>query len=133
MLIYACSSNAGKLREFSLAASELGPADITLVALPGLKDISPPDEAGETFEENAIEKALYYTGFTDEIVLGDDSGIEVDALGGAPGVDSARYAGFGATSEANNQLLLHNMLGRTDRTARFVCAIALAQQKSCCK
>ncbi len=131
--IYACSSNAGKLREFALVASQLGSDAMTLASLPGLKDISPPDETGETFEENAAAKAEYYSGFTSEIVLADDSGIEVDALGGAPGVYSARYAtphlpDRQAQDAANNLLLLQNMQDKSDRTARFVCAIALAQQ-----
>lgn len=119
--VYACSSNPGKLREFGLAA------------LPGLKDIPPPEETGDTFEENAAAKAVYYSTFTDEIVLADDSGIEVDALGGAPGVYSARYAtppreNRHAQDAANNELLLKNMTGQPNRTARFVCVIALAQK-----
>ena len=129
-IVYACSSNPGKLREFALAASETG---FTLVSLPGLKDIVPPNEIGETFEANAADKALYYSGFTAEIVLADDSGIEVDALGGAPGVYSARYGtphleDRHAQDAANNALLLDNMRGHANRTARFVCSIALAQQ-----
>jgi len=119
--VYACSSNPGKLREFGLPA------------LPGLKDIPPPEETGDTFEANAAEKAIYYSTFTDEIVLADDSGIEVDALGGAPGVYSARYAtppreDRHAQDAANNALLLKNLQGQPNRTARFICAIALAQK-----
>jgi XTP/dITP diphosphohydrolase len=126
--IYACSSNPGKLREFALLASS-----ISLVPLPGLKDIPAPEETGATFEANSAEKASYYSGFTESIVLADDSGLEVDALNGAPGVYSARYAvphlpDRAAQDEANNTLLLKNMHGKTDRSARFVCAIALAQQ-----
>jgi len=131
--VYACSSNAGKLREFALAAGGLGSASFQLVPLPGLKEIAPPDETGETFEANAAQKAVYYSGFTDEIVLADDSGLEVDALGGAPGVFSARYAmphreDRHAQDAANNALLLENMRDKADRTARFVCVIALARQ-----
>jgi XTP/dITP diphosphohydrolase len=131
--VYACSSNTGKLREFDLVATEMGSTGITLVSLPGLKDIPPPDETGETFESNAAEKALYYSGFASEIVLADDSGIEVPALGDAPGVYSARYAtphlpDRHSQDAANNALLLLNMQGQADRTARFVCTIALAQQ-----
>lgn len=121
LTIYACSSNPGKLREFGLPA------------LPGLKDIPPPEETGDTFEKNAAGKAIYYSTFTEGIVLADDSGIEVDALGGAPGVYSARYAtppreDRHAQDAANNTLLLKNLQGQPDRTARFVCAIALAQK-----
>jgi len=119
--VYACSSNPGKLREFGLAA------------LPGLKDIATPEETGDTFEANAAAKAIYYSTFTDEIVLADDSGLEVDALGGAPGIYSARYAtplreDRQAQDAANNELLLKNMTGVGNRTARFVCAIALARR-----
>lgn len=126
--IYACSSNAGKLREFKLVATEMSLTRFELFQLPGLKEITPPAETGTTFEENASEKALYYSQFTSEMVLADDSGLEVDALGGAPGVYSARYAGVEAGDQANNALLLENMRDRNDRTARFVCAIALAKQ-----
>jgi XTP/dITP diphosphohydrolase len=131
--VYACSSNPGKLREFALVATEVGSGNIELVQLPGLNEIDPPDETGETFEANAELKAKYYSAFTDKIVLADDSGLEVDALGGAPGVYSARYAtpqveDRHAQDAANNALLLKNMADKANRTARFVCAIALARQ-----
>ena len=87
----------------------------------------PPEETGSTFEENAISKAEYYGGFIDGYLFADDSGLEVDALGGAPGVHSARYAGPEATDADNNALLLRRMAGHTDRTARFVCVIALVK------
>ena len=125
--IYACSSNPGKLREFGLMASELGLADIELLPLPDLSAIPPPEETGSTFEANAAQKAVYYSQFTAEMVLADDSGIELDALAGAPGIFSARYAGTGATSQANNELLLLSMQGKQNRTARFICAVALAR------
>jgi XTP/dITP diphosphohydrolase len=127
--MYACSSNAGKLRDFALVASELGLTDIAVAPLPGLKDIAVPAETGETFEENARQKAIYYSQFTAELVLADDSGLEVDALGGAPGVHSARYAGMGATDEANVRLLLERMHDQTDRRARFVCVLAVARER----
>jgi XTP/dITP diphosphohydrolase len=128
--VYACSSNPGKLREFALVASE---SHVTLTALPGLKEIAAPEETGTTFEANAADKAIYYSTFTNEIVLADDSGLEADALGGAPGVYSARYAvpqreDRHSQDLANNDLLLKNMQGQQNRTARFICAIALAQQ-----
>src|SRR5579862_4280267 len=96
-------------------------------ALPGLASIAPPEETGATFEENAVEKALYYSKFCDRYLFVDDSGLEVDALNGAPGVYSARFAGPNATDAANNQLLLDRMRGVADRTARFVCVVALAE------
>ena len=124
MKIYACSSNSGKLREILLAASG---TNFEIAPLPNLKDIAPPEETGLTFEENASLKALYYSRFTPEMVLADDSGLEVDALGGAPGVHSARYFGPNATDEDNNRLLLRNLGSTADRSAHFVCVVALAR------
>jgi len=95
--------------------------------VPGLGSITPPEETGATFEENAIQKALYYSKHCDGYLFVDDSGLEVDALNGAPGVYSARFAGPDATDEANNRLLLERMHGVRDRTARFVCVVALAE------
>lgn len=90
----------------------------------------PPAETEETFEGNAILKARYYSEATGLPCLADDSGLEVDALGGRPGVLSARYAGSGAGDAANNALLLEELGSRPDRerTARYVCAIALAHR-----
>jgi XTP/dITP diphosphohydrolase len=93
--------------------------------VPGLADMPPCEETGATFEANAILKAEYYGQRAPGLLFADDSGLEVDALGGAPGVYSARFAGPGATDEANNQLLLERMRGVRDRSARFVCVIAL--------
>jgi XTP/dITP diphosphohydrolase len=114
--LYGATTNTGKLREFG--------AD----PLPGLSCVPVCEETGATFEENAIQKAVYYSGFTDEYVFADDSGLAVDALNGAPGVYSARFAGPNATDEENNRLVLDQMVGITDRRARFVCAIALARR-----
>lgn len=116
MKLYAASTNSGKLREFE--AEEL----------PGLKDIPPPEETGSTFEENAALKAIYYSRFTDGLVLADDSGLEVDALDGAPGVYSARFAGPTATDADNNKHLLLKLSGASNRSARYVCVIAVAHR-----
>jgi XTP/dITP diphosphohydrolase len=124
MDIYVCSSNGGKLREILLAASG---KNFSITPLPNLKNITPPEETGSTFEENASLKAVYYSRFTPEAVLADDSGLEVDALHGAPGVLSARYSGLNATDEDNNSLLLGNLRDTTARSARFVCVVALAR------
>ncbi|MEO8125936.1 MAG: RdgB/HAM1 family non-canonical purine NTP pyrophosphatase [Bryobacteraceae bacterium] len=116
MKLYGATTNQGKLREFDAEA------------LPGLASIDPPEETGQTFEDNAIQKALHYSGFTTGYVFADDSGLAVDALDGAPGVYSARYAGPDANSEANNRLVLERMNGIANRRARFVSVIALARQ-----
>ncbi len=84
-------------------------------------------EDGATFEENAVKKALHYSPHTNGLLFADDSGLEVDSLGGAPGVYSARYSGEHASDAANNRLLLERMSGSEDRKAHFVCAIALVE------
>jgi len=119
--VYCATSNPGKLKEFQLAAP-----DFDVRPLP--RSVPPPEETGGTFEENAIIKAEYYGGFTEgHHLFADDSGLEVDALGGAPGVHSARYAGSEATDADNNSLLLRRLEKVHDRRARFVCVIALAK------
>jgi len=118
--VYCATSNPGKLREFQLAAP-----DFDVQQLP--RPVPPPEETGSTFEDNAALKAQYYGGFIDGYLFADDSGLEVDALGGAPGVHSARYAGAEATDTDNNALLLARLAGLTDRGARFVCVIALVK------
>ncbi len=120
MTVYCATSNKGKLKEFQAAAPDFDvrPLPVTMPA---------PDETGDTFEANAIEKALAYGAHTDEYLFADDSGLEVDALGGAPGVISARYAGEHATDAQNNALLLERLRGEENRTARFVCVIALVK------
>jgi XTP/dITP diphosphohydrolase len=121
--LYCATTNRGKLREFQLALED----SFQVETLPALASIPPCEETGATFEENAIQKALYYSKHCGEYLFVDDSGLEVDALDGAPGVYSARFAGHHATDAANNQLLLDRMRGLTDRTARFVCVVALAE------
>jgi XTP/dITP diphosphohydrolase len=120
--VFCATSNPGKLREFRAAGSNR----VVIHPLPGLGEIAPCEETGSTFDENASEKATYYSRYTDEYLFVDDSGLEVPALGGEPGVVSARYAGPRATDEANNELLLARMDGIRNREARFVCVVALA-------
>ena len=127
MVLYAATKNKGKLQEFLRASADSGLSDLKIVALPVLGEVDPPEETGSSFEENAAIKAQYYSGFADGLVFADDSGLEMDLLGGAPGVYSARYAGPEATDAENNELLLRNLNGTRERTARFVCAIALAR------
>jgi XTP/dITP diphosphohydrolase len=121
------SSNAGKLREYRELA---GDSEFDLDLLPNFREIVPFEETGETFAENAVGKALYYGRFTDQLLIGEDSGLVVPALGGAPGVYSARYAGPNGTDADCVQKLLHAMEGKTglDRRARFVCVTVLAQR-----
>ena len=119
MTLYCATGNAGKLREFRMAGVPVEP-------LPSMDTIATCEETGSTFEENAILKAEYYGRLVGGLLFADDSGLEVDALAGAPGVYSARYAGQGATDLENNRLLLENLRGVENRTARFVCVIALS-------
>jgi len=121
MKILCATGNPGKLREFRLAGELLG---VDVEALPELKKITAPEETGATFEENARLKAAYYSQFAPGLLFADDSGLVVDALGGEPGVYSARYAGEHATDEENNRLVLQRLGDNRDRTARFVCALA---------
>lgn len=128
MILRCATTNPGKLREFNLAAGHFGFEDIHIEALPNLKLLPVPVEDGATFESNAAKKAIHYSAFSAEPVFADDSGLEVDALGGEPGVYSARYSGTEATDEKNNRLLIQKLRGVKDRTARFVCVIALARR-----
>jgi XTP/dITP diphosphohydrolase len=123
VIVYCATTNAGKLREFRKAA-EIAGCEVEVV--PGLREIPAPDETGATFEANAALKAEYYGAHIGGYLFADDSGLEVDALGGAPGVHSARYAG-GAGDAANNALLLRNLEGVEHRLARFVSVIALVK------
>jgi XTP/dITP diphosphohydrolase len=122
--VYCATTNPGKLREFRLALQD----SFEVRPLPGMSSIPVCEETGTTFEENAIQKALYYSRHCDQYLFVDDSGMEVDALGGAPGVFSARFAGPDATDETNNRLVLERMRGVPERTARFVCVVALARE-----
>jgi XTP/dITP diphosphohydrolase len=120
--LYCATGNVGKLREFRMAALH-APVEIELLA--GYKQLPPCVEDGTTFEENAVKKALHYGPHAPGPLFADDSGLEVDALNGAPGVYSARFSGPGATDESNNRLLIEKLRGVRNRAARFVCAIAL--------
>lgn len=126
MKLWCATGNPGKLREFRLAAAG---RDVEIDILPHFKELPACEETGATFEENAVIKALHYAPRAPDngLLFADDSGLEVDALGGAPGVWSARYAGPGATDAANNRLLLEKLRNIPDRAARFVCVIALAE------
>lgn len=125
MKLVLASGNPGKLRELDAL---LGPHGFELVAQSALGIESPP-ETGATFEENALLKARHAARHSGLAALADDSGIEVDALGGRPGVHSARYAGEGATDQENLEKLLHELRGvpAERRTARYRCVIVLVR------
>jgi XTP/dITP diphosphohydrolase len=129
--LFLASSNPGKLAEYRvLAAASAGSAPIELELLPGFDSLPVYEESAPTFAENAAGKALHYSRLRDGLVFADDSGLVVPALGGAPGIHSARYAGPQATDSHRIEKLLNEMHGLTDeeRAAHFVCAIALAKQ-----
>lgn len=128
MELYLASSNPGKLAEFKEMAGSY-PA-LTLGLLPDFSSFPAFDENAPTFSENAAGKALHYSRFTNAMIMADDSGLVVPALGGIPGVRSARYAGPNATDRERYEKLLVEMRNFTgqQRRAHFVCAIAVAQE-----
>lgn len=122
MKIVLASRNRHKIAELETMLREYLP-EVELLSLDEVGITEEIEENGSTFEENALikAKAAAKSGY---IGIGDDSGLTVEALGGAPGIYSARYAGGHGNDEANRKLLLHNLAGVTDRRAAFVCAIA---------
>jgi XTP/dITP diphosphohydrolase len=125
--IVIATQNRGKLREFKNMLSWL---PVRLLSLSDFPNVVEVDEVGSSFVENAVLKAQGYAAQTGLIALADDSGLEVNALGGAPGVYSARYAGSTASDELRVEKLLHelSLTGDTERRARFVCVIAIFDQ-----
>ena len=130
MPLLLATSNLHKINEIAAVLSSLG---IEVVGLDCLDSIPPePVEDADTFEANARLKAIGYARSTGHTCLADDSGLEVDALGGAPGIHSARYAGLGETRDerdrANNEKLMRELkdISEDQRSARFVCAMCLA-------
>jgi XTP/dITP diphosphohydrolase len=137
LCLYVATSSQGKLRDFRTAAAA---HSLVIEPLPKLKEIPAPEEDGLTFAANAALKAVYYSRFAPgEMVVADDSGLEVDALDGAPGVRSARFAadaglvGSSGESDAidvrNNLLLVGRMAGvpAERRTARYRCVLVVAR------
>ena len=123
MKIYIATQNPKKLKEIKamldLPATEIASA----LDVPGLSVV---EETGVTFHENAILKAVNLARLTNRWSLADDSGLEVEALNGAPGIPSARYAGEPVKYAANNEKRLAALLGETNRKARFRCVLALS-------
>ncbi|MCM8813510.1 MAG: XTP/dITP diphosphatase [Candidatus Omnitrophica bacterium] len=125
MEIVVATRNAHKLAEIQAL---LGDAGITAVSLAAFPDAPPVVEDGATFAENAAKKALLIARSTGRLTVADDSGLEVPAIGGAPGVLSARYAGARVTDAENNAKLLQVLAAvpKSRRRARFVCCVAIA-------
>jgi XTP/dITP diphosphohydrolase len=134
MHLFVATTNPGKLRDFAAAATP----DVTIDPLPELSTIPAPPEDAPTFEGNAVSKAVFYSGHApDLLVLADDSGLEVDALHGAPGVRSARFADDRhyktsrplSTDQRNNLCLLDALASTREehRQARYRCVLALAR------
>lgn len=121
----AATTNKNKVREFQEILKDLKDKIniITTDAIPNFPEIV---EDGTTFAENAMKKAKEASAFADMVAMADDSGLVVEALDGAPGIHSARYAGEGASDADRIAKLLKAMDGVTDRSAKFVCAAAIA-------
>ena len=126
MLLVIATENKHKGEEIAAILREEMRLEVrTLADFPG---VTLPPETGSTYRENAVQKALAAAKATGHWAMGDDSGLEVDALGGAPGLYSARFAGEGVTYADNRKKLLDLLGDRSDdqRTARFICTIAVA-------
>ena len=124
MTILAATTNAHKLRELRML---LIPYSIRLLSPHSLGELPECEETGETFRDNAIAKADCFAKWSSQLVLADDSGLEIKALDGAPGIRSARYLGPEATDANRMEALLRRMDGVRERSARFVCVIAVAR------
>ncbi|ABO51189.1 non-canonical purine NTP pyrophosphatase, rdgB/HAM1 family [Desulforamulus reducens MI-1] len=126
MKLVLATNNKGKVKELAELLKPCGYQVVSIGEFPGFTEV---EEDGNTFADNAIKKALAAAEFTGELALADDSGLEVDALKGAPGVYSARFAGEPKDDTANNAKLLSLLEGvpQDHRTARFRCVIAIAE------
>ena len=135
--LYAATTSQGKLRDFRTAAAAYA---IAIDPLPALATVPAPEEDGATFAENAALKAVYYSRFAPgELVIADDSGLEVDALGGAPGVRSARFAADAGMVDSpdandntdvwNNMVLLQRLaqIPNASRAGRYHCVLVAAR------
>jgi XTP/dITP diphosphohydrolase len=127
--LFIATKNAGKIREIEELLADL---PITLRSAGEFPDLIEPEETGATFADNAILKAEYYAEKTGLWSLADDSGLEVEALGGKPGIFSARYGGADATNAKKIAKLLNELKQTNDRSrlARFVCSMAIADDNA---
>jgi XTP/dITP diphosphohydrolase len=123
MELIIATGNKKKIEEIKRITEDLDVKVLTLDDFPGSPEV---EEDGKSFEENAVKKATAVADYAGIAALADDSGIEVDALNGAPGILSARYAGEGADDRRNVLKLLKDLQGVEERGARFVCCLALA-------
>lgn len=123
-IIFA-TGNEGKMKEVRMILEDL---DIEVLSLKEAGITTDVEENGSTFEENAVIKATEIMKLSGEVVLADDSGLEVDALDKEPGVHSARYMGYDTSYHIKNQSIIDRLEGKSgkERSARFVCAIAAA-------
>ena len=122
------TTNLGKIREIR---DVLGGVPFELMTLAAWPHLAPPEETGRTFEDNARQKAVYYAAATGELTVAEDSGLEIDALDGIPGVESARFGGAD-TTYAEKFGLIYDALrdkGSATGSARFVCALALVRAR----
>jgi XTP/dITP diphosphohydrolase len=124
--LLVATTNRGKVREIQ---EILAGGPLELVTLADWPDLGPPEETGRTFEQNARAKAVYYADATGQLTVAEDSGLEIDALDGQPGIESARWGGADATYPQKFALIYAALRARgaLDSPARFVCALALAQ------
>ena len=127
--LLVATTNPGKFAEVQAFLSGL---PLQILALGDLRNPPTVVEDGATFEENALKKARVLAEYSSRLTLADDSGLEVDALNGAPGIYSARYSGEEGNDEKNNDRLLWELknIPEENRTARFVCALALCAPRS---
>ncbi|TCK04695.1 XTP/dITP diphosphatase [Phorcysia thermohydrogeniphila] len=125
MRIIFATKNRGKVREVKEKLKRFG---IDVVPIDEVKNVPSPEETGETFLENAYQKAIYYARALGEPVIAEDSGLEVEALGGRPGVYSSRFAGENATDEENNRKLIEELKkrGLEESPARYVSFVVVA-------
>lgn len=131
MQLVLATNNEDKIREITHLLEDL---PITILSRKDFLEFPDPEETGVTLEENALIKASAIAEFTGFPALADDSGLEIDALGGAPGVFSSRYAGPNATYSDNCRKLVNALNGvpKNKRTARFRCVIAIAWDEQSC-
>jgi XTP/dITP diphosphohydrolase len=124
--LLVATTNPGKIREIRQILDGL---DVELVTLADFPGVEAPEETGTTFEENARLKALYYGSATGVLTVAEDSGLAIDALDGAQGIESARFGGVGSTYPQKFAILFERLkdVPMADRTARFVCALVLAE------